>query len=449
MRAVGSSRDHDSLIQSLRKGYPGTSVPRRVGTSAGVDARVRRYYAFQVLVAFQIWSPFWTIWLFSHFTYFLGTIVDVIFWLVSLVVAMPAGAFADRYGRKRAVVLGVGIWMVGIIGFGFADSFAWFALSNAIWAFGAGFLWGAGSAYLYDTLVEVHAEARYPAVTSRVALFSYLGTAVASLVGGLIVAETGAPNLTLIVYVVPGLGALALGLTFQEPAVPRVPEPSLFGQIGSGLRIAAANRQIVLVILFQVLVGFVSYMMALFRAVYLNQSFSGDLVVVAVIYSLFFLVAALSGGITGRIMDRFGESGGLALVFVMVFAPFPLIYVIAQGLLSGDLAGVLAVATQIPDYAVWGIEAVLITTIINRRIGSDRRATVLAIETFFSTLVIAIAEPIAGLVATDYSLGTGLALAALVASVPTACVLIAYRRLEHGQAVPTTLGGLTTGNQAR
>lgn len=406
--------------------------------SSSVDARVRRYYAFQVLVAFQIWSPFWTIWLFSHFTYFLGTIVDVIFWLVSLAVAMPAGAFADRYGRKRAVVLGVGIWMAGIIAFGFADSFVLFALSNAVWAFGAGFLWGAGSAYLYDTLVEVHAEARYPAVTSRVALFSYLGTALASLIGGLIVFETGQPNFTLILYVIPGLGALALGMTFQEPSVPREPQPSMFGQIVAGWRIASSNRQIVLLILFQVLVGFVSYMMALFRAVYLNQTFSGDMVVVAVIYSLFFVVAALSGGLTGSIMDRFGESGGLILVFIMVFAPFPLIYLIAQGAFSGDLGGILAIATQVPDYVVWGIEAVLITTIINRRIGSDGRATVLAIESFFSTLVIAIAEPIAGLVATDYSLGTGLALGALVAAVPTAFVLLAYRRAERVQAIEST-----------
>jgi len=407
-----------------------------VSAPGTVDARVRRYYAFQMLVAFQIWSPFWTIWLFAHFTYFLGTIVDVVFWIVSLIVAMPAGAFADRYGRKRAVVLGVAIWMAGIVSFGFSNSFAMFALSNAIWAFGAGFLWGAGSAYLYDTLVEVHAEARYPAVSSRAALYSYLGTALASLAGGLIILTTAHVEMTLILYVVPGLGALALGLTFQEPSVPRKPEPSMFGQILAGLRTARANRQIVLIILFQVLVGFVSYMMALFRAVFLNQTVGGDLLVVAGIYCVFYLVAAVSGGLTGSFLDRFGESGGLILVFVMVFAPFPLIYLIAQGALTGDVGGILAVATQVPDYVVWGIEAVLIATIINRRVGSDGRATVLAIETFFSTLVIAVMEPLAGLVATDYSLGTGLAVGALVASVPTAYILVAYRRSERLNPLP-------------
>jgi predicted MFS family arabinose efflux permease len=387
-----------------------------------------------MIVTFQIYSPFWAIWLFNHFTYFLGTIIDVIFWIASLLIAMPAGAFADRYGRKPTIVLGVGIWMAGVVAFGFSGSFVTFTLSNVVWAFGAGFLWGANSAYLYDTLLEVHAETRYPAVSSRVTLYTYLGTAFASLVGGVIIFTTTQINMTLVLYAIPGLAALVLGLTFQEPSVPRTPEPSLFGQIRSGFRTARRNRQIVLVILFQVLVGFVSYMMALFRGVFLNQSLGGNLLVVAIIYSLFYLVTAVSGGLTGSFMNRFGETGGLLLVFIMVFVPFPLIYFIAQGAFPPGVRGVLAMVTQLPDYVVLGIEAVLIATIINRRVESEGRATVLAVEAFFSTLVIAVMEPIAGLVATVYSLGTGISLGALVASLPTAYILVAYRRSERTNA---------------
>ena len=437
MHAAGSLPESEPLEQAVRKDYHGPSVAAHVAV-ASVDARVRRYYAFQMLVAFQIWSPFWAIWLFSHFTYFLGTIVDVIFWVVSLLVAMPAGAFADRYGRKRAVVLGIGIWMTGIVLFGFSSTFVMFAIANSVWAFGAGFLWGAGSAYLYDTLVEVHAEARYPAISSRVALYSYAGTALASLVGGALVLTTSRIDLTLVLYVLPGLGALILGLTFQEPSVARKPEASMSSQILAGIRTARGNRQIVLVVLFQVLVGFVSYLMALFRGVFLSQTLGGDLFIVGLVYCAFYLVSAVSGGLTNSFISRFGESGGLALVFLMVFAPFPLIYLIAGGFFPSGLAFGLAVATQVPDYVVWGVEAVLITTIINRRIGSDGRATVLAIETFFSTLVIAIMEPVAGLVATDYSLGAGLVASAAMAAIPTAYVLVAYRRSERdsGRRVP-------------
>jgi MFS family permease len=419
-----------------------------VASDVGVEARVRRYYAFQILVAFQLWSPFWSLWLFSRLSndYFLGTLVDVVFWIASLLVGVPAGALADRYGRKRAVVIGVGIWLAGIVLFGFAGDFASFALANCVWAFGAGFLWGGGSAYLYDTLVEVHAEARYPTVSSRSAMYAFLGTALACVVGGTLVATTDRLDLPLILYAIPGLGALVLGLTFQEPSVGRVPEKNLLAQVARGARTTARNRQIILIIVFQVLVGFVTYMMGFFRPKFMDQVVQGDFLLMGVVYGLFFCAAAASGRAADRLLARLGESGALAIVFLLVFPPFALIYLVAQGFFSPDTALVLGVLTQVPDYVFWGIESPIITTIINRRVASHDRATVLSINTFFTTLVIAIAEPGVGLVATNYSVGTGLAVGALAAALPTALVLLAYRRSERAANRIASAGSWGTEN---
>lgn len=394
-------------------------------------------------MAFQLWSPFWSLWLFQRLNddYFLGTLVDMVFWIVSLLVAMPAGAFADRYGRKRAVLIGVAIWMTGIVLFGFADNFVAFSLANAVWALGAGFMWGAGSAYLYDTLAEVHAEARYPNLSSRSAMYAFIGTAIAAALGGLLIGTTGRLNVPLIAYAVPGLGALVLGLTFREPTVPRVPEPNIFAQVRSGLRTTARNRQIVLIVVFQVLVGFVTYMMGFFRPAFMGQIVQRDYVLMGLIYAGFFVVAAISGRTVDRILKRFGESGGLILVSLLIFPPFALIYLVAQGFFSPDLGLILGVLTQIPDYIFWGIETPLITTILNRRVESKDRATVLAINSFFTTLVIAFAEPAVGQVATSYSFGTGLGLAALVACLPTAYVVSAYRHSERSAHAHAEAGG--------
>ena len=406
--------------------------------ASGVEARVRRYYAFQILVSFQLWSPFWSLWLFDrlHNDYFLGTVVDVVFWIASLLVAVPAGALADRYGRKRAIVIGVGIWMVGIVLFGFADNFLAFAIANSVWAFGAGFLWGAQSAYLYDTLVEVHAEARYPSVSSRSASYSFLGTALACILGGVMVATTDRLDLPLILYAIPGLGALVLGMTFTEPSIGRTPEKNLFAQVLSGARTTAANRQIILIIVFQVLVGFVTYMMGFFRPKFMDQVVQGDFLLMGFVYAGFFCIAAASGRSVDRLLKRFGESGGLILVYLLVFPPFILIYLVAQGFFAPDVALGLGILTQVPDYVFWGIESPLITTIINRRVASNDRATVLAINSFFTTLVIAIAEPGVGQVATSYGVGTGLAAGAIAAALPTALVLARYRRSERTNAAP-------------
>ncbi len=412
-----------------------------VSPSAGVETRVRRYYAFQILVAFQLWSPFWSLWLFTKLTsgaetnYFLATLVDVVFWIVSLVVAIPAGAIADRYGRKPALIVGIAIWMTGIVLFGLSTDFLGFAFANGVWAFGAAFLWGATSAYLYDTLVEVHAETRYPAVSSRVAMFSFLGTGLASLLGGALVSLTNRLDLTLLAYALPGLGALALAWTFQEPTVRREPEANLLAQIRGGLRTTRRNRQIVLVIVFQLLVGLVTYVMGFFRPALIVGVTEHNYLLMGTVYAGFFCIAAVSGRAVDRLLRRFGEFGGLVLTFLLVFPPFILVFTVSQGFFAPDLAFGLGVLSQVFDYAVWGIEGPLITTILNRRVASNDRATVLSINSFFSVLVIAITEPVVGIVATNYNFGVGLAVLALAASFPTVYVLWRFRHIEHESGV--------------
>ncbi len=406
---------------------------------AGVDARVRRYYLFQVLVAFQLWSPFWTLWLFDRLAndFFLATVVDVAFWVVSLAVSMPAGAIADRYGRRPALLIGVGIWLGGIVLFGLSGTFVAFIVANAVWALGAGFLWGAGSAYLYDTLVEARLEARYPALSSGVALYSFLGTAAASALGGFIVSTTHRFDLPLILYAAPGLAAFLVAWTFREPTIPRSPEPNLVKQISGGLRTATRNAQILFVIVFQVIVGLVTYIMAFFRPAFMSQVTQGNFLLMGALYSLFFCIAAVSGLSVGRLLDRFGETGGLILAFLLVFPPFILVYTVSQGFFAPNLALGLGLLSQAFDYTFWGIEGPLVTTILNRRVGSQERATVLAINSFFATLVIAILEPMVGLVAHDYNFGVALGALALGASVPAALVLLGFRRSTRAHGILT------------
>ena len=399
-------------------------------SGSSVEVRVRRYYLFQLLVAFQFWSPFWALWLFAHADYFESTLIDVVFWVVSLLVAMPAGAFADRYGRKRALLAGIAIWILGIVLFGLATDPSAYALANAMWAFGAGFLWGAGSAYLYDTLVEVRLEARYPAMSGRVATFSFLGTALASVLGGLIVAATARFDVTLLLYVIPGLGALAVAFTFREPSVPRNPAANLVGQIRIGLRTAAKNRQILLLILFQIAMSLVFYIMSFFRPRFIDDVVHGDYTIMGLVYGGFFCVAALAGLFVARLLDRLGEAVALGLLVLLVFPPFLLVYAVGAGTFSLDVAFVLGVLGQVSFYVVWGLESPVLTTILNRRVASGDRATVLAIVGFFDMLVIAVVEPAVGFVANDAGYATGLALLALAAAVPASYAVVAFRRVE-------------------
>jgi len=407
-----------------------------VSTRPSIDARIRRYYVFDMLVGFQIWTPFWTLWLLNHANEFQATLVDIVFWTTSLLLTIPAGAIADRYGRRPAILVGVAVWVSGIVLFGLANSLPMFALGNAVWAIGAAFMWGTVSAYLYDTLAEAGMESRYPAITSRGTMLTFISAAAAAPLGGYLVQVSGGLNLPLLVYALPGALALVVATTFPEPSVHRVPEANLVAQMRSGLRTTRGHPQIVLIIVFQILIGVVTYIIAFFRPLFIEEIVGGNFALIGIAYGGFFCVAAAAGRSFDRLLDRFGESGALWLTFFLVFPPMILVYAVSAGVFSSTAGIVAGVTSQIPYYVIWGFEGPIVTTIINRRVLSNDRATVLAISIFFTTLSLAIFEPIVGYVITVVGLGTSLALLAAVAVVPSAYVIAAFRRSGAREIVP-------------
>src|SRR5256712_11423440 len=102
-RERGSSSRRSSGWQSSGRPPAAGSFPEqalsgrlrwgRVATVPAIDARIRRYFLFQVLWSFELWHPFWTLWLLQNLRndFFSATLVDVVFWVVGLLFAMPAG----------------------------------------------------------------------------------------------------------------------------------------------------------------------------------------------------------------------------------------------------------------------------------------------------------------------------------------------------------------------
>ncbi len=397
-------------------------------------SRLRRYYTFSGLLNFFLWAPFWTLWLFRTANYFQATLVDVVFWTTSLLVAMPAGTIADRYGRKPAMSLGIVVWSCGIVIWGLATALWMFWLSSIIWALGAGFLWNTGSAYLYDTLAEAGIEGTYPDAIARTTLISLLATAAASALGGIVVAATGAFNVTLLLYGIPGLLAFVMTFTFEEPKVHRARTPKMFAQIRSGMRTTFARPQIVIVTIFQVIITVVTYVMMFFRPAFIEDIVQRNFLLMGLGYAGFFCVGAVAGHSMGRLISWLGESGALVLSYVLVFAPFILVFAVSAGFFDPGTALVLGLVTQASFYVILGVEGPVVTTIINRRIPSDERATVLSITSFFSTLTLAVFEPMVGFLALQYDLGIGLTAVAAIAAVPCGYLLVAYRRNERRDA---------------
>lgn len=381
-------------------------------------ARVRRFYVYQAASAFAIWIPFWALWIRGNLsTDFEFTLVDVAFWVGLLVFQLPVGILADRYGRKRTIILSEAFRSAGILGYGLGTTFEGYVIANVVWSLGAAFSIGT-SAYLYESLLEAGYESEFPRYIGRNTMIQLTSNAAGAFVGGLIVQAIGDIRMTLLVGAVLNLVAIVVALTFVEPKIERVTEPTYTKQLRMGLRIVRRREGVALLIGLEVFLGVTLYAMAIFRPLYLQFLGLSD-AEIAVSISVFLLVAAMVAAIAGEIARVLGEFGTITLLVLLASGAF-------FGMFgAGRFPG--AVLLQIPLYIVWSLQPALTTAFLNRRLEPGQRATVLSMGAFAYTLGLVIVEPLAGwLTTTTDRLSLGLFLG-VVTFIPCAYILFRWR----------------------
>src|SRR5712692_9070433 len=130
---------------------------------AALEANVRRCYVYRFLVNMQLWLPIWVLYLQEERGLTLAqiTALDAPFWLINVLAQVPTGAFADRYGRKRAMLAGCVVLSAAYLMFGLASSYTLLLVSYALWAVGMAFGSGADLALLYDNLAALGRSQEY------------------------------------------------------------------------------------------------------------------------------------------------------------------------------------------------------------------------------------------------------------------------------------------------
>src|SRR3990172_8491287 len=133
------------------------------------EANLRKAYAYQFFMNFQLWWPIWVVYLQDKRGLSLTqiTALDSVFWLIIVVAQVPAGAVADRWGRKSALILASLFLSAGILVFGLADSYLLILVSYAGWGLGLAFQYGGDSAFLFDSLKALGRPEEFQKVFGR------------------------------------------------------------------------------------------------------------------------------------------------------------------------------------------------------------------------------------------------------------------------------------------
>ncbi|MEO6397401.1 MAG: MFS transporter [Tepidiformaceae bacterium] len=361
-----------------------------------LNRNLRLLQAFWFLREFQLWIPVWIVFLTIERGFSLTEVTGAegLFLVGIVVLEVPTGAVADRYGRSLSLALGAFCLGLAALIFAFATSFAVLLASFMVWSVAHTLMSGADMALLFDTLKLAGREAEYEKLAGRGSGLSWAGAGIATMLGGPVASSIDTRFTILLgaaTCVVAGLVALSL----KEPPRDREDRPhapyiaSIREAFGEMWRVPAV-RAVVL------LAG--ASAATLVASHYLIQPYLVERGVEVGARFSFLQVPVFFAGFAGSVVaGRIGARVGT----VRALVGLPLAGVAAYFVLASmpGLAGYAA----LPMLVGFGSAIQPISSgFVNRRISSERRATVLSIQGMVHSFTLAALAPAVGF-ATDES----------------------------------------------
>lgn len=409
------------------------------------EANLNKAYLYQFFMNFQLWWPIWVVYLTDKRGLSLTqvTALDSVFWLVIVVAQVPAGAVADRWGRKSALLLASLFLSAGILLFGVADSYLLILISYAGWGLGLAFQYGGDSAFLFDTLKALGRPEEFQKVYGR-----YWGVASAGVIGGLLLGApvAAATDLSLPIVMSAGIALLAAGvaISFREPSLrllgPAATDPterpadavglaaglSFADLIKDSFRLAYRQPRVRYALLYGAILGVAAFVPIVFIQPFLraHDVSVGNLGLFQVPMRVLAIVGALSAY---RVSAALGERQTLVVM--------PILLMVGYAVLGSWDASYAYVAFPVVSLVAMMANPV-VADYLNRRIPSEKRATILSIrQLLFSLLLVPIA-PALGFMADEVSLMGAFWASALLIAVPMPFVFAVWWRAEAREPLP-------------
>jgi len=334
-------------------------------------------------------------------------ILQVIFSVAIVVLEVPSGFFADRFGRKYSLMIGMVFGTLGYLAYAVASGFWEFALAELLLAVSISFISGADSAFLYDTLKQYNATARHTKIEGRILALARLSEASAAILGGFIATVF---SLTAVLYTQFFIMALAIPLTMMLVEPLRAIEQKQRKDIKGALRFALReNRAVLYMNIFTGLI-FSSGLLMVWMTQPYWQEIGVPLVWFGLLWAGYNIITALGSLIAHRLQQRVG--------FTLLF-----------GLSGASVAGIfLVLSVGIGYWAIFimaltwllrGIFHPIMLDFLHQQTPSDIRATVISLNSLYTRLFFSITSPFIGWVADVWSLETAFMASGLIMGILT------------------------------
>ncbi len=369
---------------------PSLPVHHAAAAERALRRDLRTFYLFRLLATSYLFVPIFMLFQ-EHrgLSFFERLALGGIYSAVIVLAEVPTGVFADRFGRRRSMLLGA-LAMVGSCLLALeADSFATFAIAESLGALSMALCSGADSAYLYDLLAAHDRAHEYPRRESAASAWHLIGSAVAFAGGGWLASHDLALPYLVTAAVAALAACVACVMRENRPAL-RSETSAAFGrQTLRALAEVTRNGRLAWI------VGYSAVVFVLLRATiyvyqpYLHERGLGTLET-GVLFAGVYLIAAAVAYRTHALYSRFSDG-------VLLWSLLGVLAISFVGL-AGAGAGPWMLALLVVQAVANGIYSPLTKPLLNREIeDSSKRAAVLSVESMVRRAAMGIFAPLVGL----------------------------------------------------
>lgn len=343
--------------------------------------------------------------------------LQAVYGVAVMLCEIPTGYICDVAGRRRTILIGATLNVLGLVAFASADGFVAYAAVELLLAAGWSLVSGADIALIYDVLDTADA----PRDIRRRVLANYvmaqvLGEAAAALLGGALTAWSFAA----VGWVTAAEAILPLAIAFALPGRLSAPaNPVRLREIPRAVHTVFADRTRLLVFANMIIWG-----LSTFMAVWLLQPYWQEQGIPLPWFGVLWAGTLVTVGIVSRLAPALTHlAGHRGALLVLTLCP------IAAYAGMAWLGGAAGVGFGFLFYASRGLNSVNLREAFNHGLPSRMRATFNSLASGVFRLSYALCGPVVGLIMDRAGLDTALAvLAGVFASVFAVLTIPLLRR---------------------
>ncbi|MBI5066151.1 MFS transporter [Candidatus Woesearchaeota archaeon] len=384
-----------------------------------LESNIWKFYLFDIFAAMLFSIPIMVLfWQENGLSLTQVMFLQSLFSIAMVILEIPTGYLADLFGRKKILFLSGMNFLIGVSVYSIGFNFISFLMAELFFALAVSFYSGTGSAFIYETLIDLKQKNNYSKIWGNAKFYGLLAIAFANVVGGLV----GELNLRWTLYLsIPFMALLIpITLSLHEPKKNKfIAERGHLHNLSKILKFSLIkNIKLRWIIIFSAVIYSLNS-----AGLWLYQPYfklTGiDIAYFGVIFASFQIVAAISSKYAHRIENKLGSKLSLILLIPIIFVGY---------LLMSKILFLFSFIFIFLFQFVRGFSEPIFSDYVNKLAKPDLRATVLSVSSLVQKLLYSILMPFVGWIADVYSLLQALTISGIVTLISGIIILLILRK---------------------